>query len=383
WKHLDPRATRLDAFRRRINRSYNLDIKTYAQLHEWSVEYLEAFCQEAWAFLGIVYSVPPEKVASSLENMWPRPEWFPGARMNFTENILAPGLTAHPDSVAVSACRESRKWRHLTWVQLRDQVALYVSALEAAGVVAGDRIAAVLTNSIEAVVLLLATGAIGAIFSSTAPDMGAEGIISRYTQIRPKILFVETEVLYAGKRRTLGNNIATAVDKLRERVPELSKVVVVNGAPLHIDSLIDGLFPPGICHSAGGALLQQKKELILSTNMSSDSVYYQYTTTGWMMWNLLVGSLSIGSRIVLYDGSPLYPSPAAQIGLLEEQEVTHWGISPKFLTALKQSGWKGPSALESLQVVVSAGSFLSPELFRWFYDNFPPEIGLFSGSGGT
>ncbi|KAG7406689.1 Acetoacetyl-CoA synthetase [Fusarium oxysporum f. sp. rapae] len=328
WKHLDPRATRLDAFRRRINRSYNLDIKTYAQLHEWSVEYLEAFCQEAWAFLGIIYSVPPEKVASSLENMWPRPEWFPGARMNFTENILAPGLTAHPDSVAVSACHESRKWRHLTWVQLRDQVVLYVSALEAAGVVAGDRIA----------------GAIGAIFSSTAPDMGAEGIISRYTQIRPKILFVETEVLYAGKRRTLGNKIATAVDKLRERVPELSKVVVVNGAPLR-----DGL---------------------------SDSVYYQYTTTGWMMWNLLVGSLSIGSRIVLYDGSPLYPSPAAQIGLLEEQD-------PKFLTALKQSGWKGPSALESLQVVVSAGSFLSPELFRWFYDNFPPEIGLFSGSGGT
>lgn len=142
WKHPFPQGTRLDAFRRHVNRTYNLDIKTYKQLHRWSVENLDAFGNEVWNFCGIMYSVAPNKVASNLNTMWPRPEWFPGARMNYTENLLAPGLAAHPDSIAISACRETGvHWRHLTWVQLRNQVALYVTALEASGVGPGDRIA--------------------------------------------------------------------------------------------------------------------------------------------------------------------------------------------------------------------------------------------------
>ncbi|KAM5358690.1 hypothetical protein ACJZ2D_015081 [Fusarium nematophilum] len=409
WKHPHPRATRLDAFRRDINRTYKVDLKTYEQLHRWSVDNLEAFCKEIWVFCGMVSSVSPERVANDICTMWPRPEWFPGARLNYSENILSAGLMAHPDRIAISACREpGTHWRHLTWAQLRRQVALFASALHEAGVVAGDRIA------VEAVVLLLAAGSIGAIFSSTAPDMGAEGIVSRYSQIRPKMLFVDTEVLYAGRRRILRKKIVAAVTKLRERVPELAKVVVVTGAPWPDDSCISLaqflrvriqllrftqlpfdhpiyiLYSSGttgtpkcICHSGGGALLQQKKEFVLSSNMSADSVYYQYTTAGWMMWNYLIGSLSVGARIVLYDGSPLHPSPASQIRLLEEQGVTHWGTSPKLLAALKQSGWKRTTRLESLQVVISSGSSLSPELFRWFYNTFPSEVGLFSGSGGT
>ncbi|KAF9769515.1 hypothetical protein IL306_013063 [Fusarium sp. DS 682] len=300
--------------------------------------------------------------------MWPRPEWFPGARLNYTENLLSAGLAQHPDSIALSACLEAGvNWRHLSWVQLRRRVEHYVSALEALGVTTGDRVAAVLINSLEAVVLLLAAGAIGAIFSSTAPDMGAEGIINRYSQVRPKVLFVDTEVVYAGRRRVVKNKMMAAASKLKQQVPELSQVVVVSG----------------ICHSAGGALLLQKKEFILASNMSSDSVYYQYTTTGWMMWNYLVGALSVGARIVLYDGSPLYPSPVDQIRLLEQQGVTHWGTSPKLLAALKQSAHKQRFLLDSLQIVISSGSPLSPEIFRWFYDTFPGHVGLFSGSGGT
>ncbi|KAH7161943.1 hypothetical protein B0J13DRAFT_632666 [Dactylonectria estremocensis] len=385
WKHPHPQSTRLDAFRRRINRSYNVDLGTYEQLHQWSVENLEAFCMEIWVFCGMVYSACPERVANNLSTMWPRPEWFPGARINYTENILSAGLMLHPDRIAISACREpGEHWRHLTWVQLRRQVALYVSALQAAGVVAGDRIAAVLTNSVEAVVLLLAAGSVGAIFSSTAPDMGVEGIVSRYSQIRPKVLFVDTKVLYAGRRRALRDKVVAAVTQLRERVPELAKVVVVTGATWP-DELCSGTTgtPKCICHSGGGALLQQKKEFMLSSNISADSVYYQYTTTGWMMWNYSIASLSLGARIVLYDGSPLHPSPTGQIRLLEEQGVTHWGTSPKLLAALKQSGWNRTSALGNLQIVLSSGSSLSPELFRWFYEAFPSEVGLFSGSGGT
>ncbi|KAF5541290.1 acetoacetate ligase [Fusarium mexicanum] len=361
WRHPNPESSRLDAFRRHVNRAYKLELKTYAQLHTWSVDNVQDFCKEAWAFCGIIYSRPPERVANGIDVMWPRPEWFPGSRLNYTENLLSVGLAQHPDAIAISACLEGGvKWRHLSWVQLRNRVAQYASALQALGVTTGDRVAAVLTNSLEAAVLLLAAGAIGAIFSSTAPDMGAEGIINRYAQVRPKVLFMDTEVVYTGKRRVMMEKMRTAATKLKQEVPELS-----------------------ICHSAGGALLQQKKEYMFASNLSSDSVFYQYTTTGWMMWNYLIGGLSVGARIVLYDGSPLYPSPAHQIQLIENQGVTHWGTSPKLLAALKQSGYKQFSPLDSLQIVVSAGSPLSPEIFRWFYDTFPNSTALFSGSGGT
>ncbi|KAF5574290.1 acetoacetate ligase [Fusarium pseudoanthophilum] len=428
WRHPHPELSRLDAFRRHVNRAYKLDLRTYAQLHKWSVDNVHDFCKEVWMYCGVVYSQPPERVANGIDVMWPRPEWFPGARMNYTENLLSAGLAQHPDAIAISACLEGGvKWRHLSWVQLRNRVAQYASALQALGVTTGDRVAAVLTNSIEAVVLLLAAGAIGAIFSSTAPDMGADGIINRYAQVRPKVLFVDTEVVYTGRRRVMEDKMKAAAARLKQEVLELSKVVVVSGPswtdglwsvkitseignvkliqrrcliiacvwknsfkskPKRYDSssyllIIRYTFSTRICHSAGGALLQQKKEFILSGNITSDSVFYQYTTTGWMMWNYLVGALSVGARIVLYDGSPLYPSPAHQIHLIEQQGVTHWGTSPKLLTALKQSAYKQVFPLESLQIVISAGSPLSSEIFRWFYDTFPNSVGLFSGSGGT
>ncbi|KAF5650798.1 acetoacetate ligase [Fusarium tjaetaba] len=388
WRHPHPELSRLDAFRRHVNRAYKLDLRTYAQLHKWSVDNVHDFCKEVWMYCGVVYSQPPERVANGIDVMWPRPEWFPGARMNYTENLLSPGLAQHPDAIAISACLEGGvKWRHLSWVQLRNRVAQYASALQALNVTTGDRVAAVLTNSIEAVVLLLAAGAIGAIFSSTAPDMGADGIINRYAQVRPKVLFVDTEVVYTGRRRVMEDKMKAAATRLKQEVPELSKVVVVSG-PSWTDGLcylliIRYTFSTRICHSAGGALLQQKKEYILCGNITSESVFYQYTTTGWMMWNYLVGALSVGARIVLYDGSPLYPSPAHQIHLIEQQGVTHWGTSPKLLTALKQSAYKQVFPLDSLQIVMSAGSPLSPEIFRWFYDTFPNSVGLFSGSGGT
>ncbi|KAJ4205936.1 hypothetical protein NW759_014413 [Fusarium solani] len=415
WRHPFPGATRLDAFRRYVNRAYRVSLQSYQDVHKWSVENLEDFAKAVWVFCGVVYSHPPDKVANGINNVWPRPEWFPGARINFAENIFAVGLNTHPDSVAVSACREAgTHWRHLTWRQLHSQVALYTAALRAAGVGRGDRVAGVLSNSVEAVVVLLASGAVGAIFSSMAPDMGAAGIVSRYAQIQPKIIFVDTEVLYAGKRRILHEKLTTALAHLRKRVPELGKVVVITGSllpdpgcitlnqfldvqpsPLRYEQVpfdhpIYILYSSGttgvpkcICHSGGGALLQQKKELILTNDMNSESTYYQYTTTGWMMWNYLIGSLSVGSRIVLYDGSPLYPNAAFQIHLLEEQGVTHWGTSPKLLNALKQSGFKRTETLQNLRLVVSSGSPLSAETSRWFRDTMPSYVGLFSGSGGT
>lgn len=152
--HPSPHLTHLDAFRRCINRKYGLNLTNYTQLHKWSVDEIESFCREIWTFCGLVYTKPPTAVAVGIESMWPRPRWFPGARLNYTENVLIKGLAAHPDAVAVSACREGgTRWRHLTWMELRRQVALYTSALRHAGVKQGDRVASKLGNGRHMIVV--------------------------------------------------------------------------------------------------------------------------------------------------------------------------------------------------------------------------------------
>ncbi|CAH0057996.1 unnamed protein product, partial [Clonostachys solani] len=413
WVHPSPHLTRLDAFRRHINKRYNEQIRDYASLHRWTVENLELFYRELWNFSGLVTSKPPLAVANSLAAMWPRPQWFPGAEMNFTENVLATGLAAHPDMIAVSACREGgTDWRHLDWIQLRDQVALYAGALRNAGVGKGDRVSTIVTNSLEALLIALATGAIGAIFSSTSPDTGPKGIVERFSQIQPKILFIESKVLYATKRRDLRERLGAAVDELKTKVIGLDKVIVIND-PTWKKS---GLIPLEAFLEAPARLLKfeqvpfdhpiyilftsgttgSPKYLALGMDMGIDSTYYQYTTrtnshtcgrqTGWMMWNMLIGALSLGLRIVLYDGSPLHPTPSFQLRLLETQGVTHWGTSPKFLAGLRIDPESSPIArrLESLQNVLVSGSPLSTSLAAWFYaDNFPQHVGLHNGSGGT
>lgn len=410
-----PHLTQADAFRRHVNKKYGLQLKTYAQLHHWSVEDTEAFAREIWTFCGMRYSTAPSQVAVGLEKMYPRPQWFPGALMNYTENLLCAGIAAHPDAVAVSACREGGSdWRHLTWVQLVREVELWASALRRAGIRKGDRIATVMTNSVECLVILLASAAIGAIFLSTSPDMGAAGIVERYGQLRPKLIFVDTQIVYGGKVLDLRSRISQAAAELHSLVDEFETTVVVSGplfsganvqdAAGFLNGPIDRLEfeqvrfdhpvyilyssgttgpPKCICHAGGGALLQQKKELMLSSDLRSTSTYYQYTTTGWMMWDYLVAGLSCGARVVLHDGSPLHPDPTFQLRLIKEQGVTHWGTSPKFLSALRQHGVREKLELENLELVIPSGSPLSTEIYRWFYDKFPKCVGLFSGSGGT
>ncbi|KAJ5609582.1 hypothetical protein N7528_010149 [Penicillium herquei] len=416
WKHPYPKTTRIDAFRRHVNRKYGLALRGYNDLHKWSVDQLEAFNAELWEFCGVVCSVPPLSVADGLDKVWPPPKWFPGAKLNYSENLLATGLATHPDLTAISACREGgTDWRHLSWTELKQQVELYASALLNAGVREGDRVGAVSTNSIETALLLLATGWIGAIFSSSAPDMGVRGIVERFLQIRPTIVFVESSVLYASKRIDLSEKLGEVCDKLREGVPELVQVVdissrspVKSGIRSSLDQFlnVENISPPPvqvpfdhpiyilyssgttgppkcICHASGRVLLQQKKDFILQFDIGPDSTHYQYTTTGWMMWNYLVGALSTGSRIVLYDGSPLHPTPAYQLQLVEEQQVTHWGTSPKYLAGLKADGLGPSRQLDALQSLNVAGSFLSAEITDWFYTWAPPGVGIFSGSGGT
>jgi acetoacetyl-CoA synthetase len=229
WKHPYPKSTQLDAFRRHINLKYGLNLDNYEKLHRWSVQNIETFHTELWGRCGLTYSIAPTSVAYGLERMWPPPQWFPGARLNYSENLLRTGLTSRPDSIAISACREGgTEWRHLTWKQLEQQVQLYASAMTNAGLRQGDRVAAVVTNSVESVVLLLATGWLGAIFSSTSPDMGVNGIVERFVQIQPKLLFVESIVTYATKKVDLRSKLALAVGQLNKRSIGERKVIDVS-----------------------------------------------------------------------------------------------------------------------------------------------------------
>jgi acetoacetyl-CoA synthetase len=283
------------------------------------------------------------------------------------------------------------------FIELPVSQAFRTSSLRKAGVQKGDRVASTdawieptlllltgpgscIKHSIECVVIFLATATIGAIFSSTSLDMGAARIVERYSEITPKILFIDTQVLYAGKKFDLRTKMAEAVRNLQTKT-DLRKTVVVQGVvsaeeflsgeidqleyeqtpfdqPLYILYSSGTTGPPNcICHAVGGALLMHKKEYMLHMEIGVDSVYYQYTTTGWMMWNYLVGSMASGAQIVLYDGSPLYPRPDGQIQILHREGVTHWGTSPRFLLALKRS-WSSSTSLpqlDSLRLTSSAG----------------------------
>ncbi|OWP06692.1 hypothetical protein B2J93_5171 [Marssonina coronariae] len=418
WRPPTPSAASITTFLHSVNRRYSLHLKTYADLHAWSITNIPQFAESLFIFAGIKTSSPYTVPVTGLESgkMYPPPTWFPGARLNYTENLLAAGLALRPDGVAVTGCGEGGEEEDLTWRELERRTAVWADVLRGCGVGVGDRVAVILPNRIDCLLILLATGSIGAIFSSTSPDMGATGIVERYSQVKPKILICDTIVTYAGKKLDLRKRLAEANDQLREHISELRHTLVVNGplfpganvklastllaayapkaAPVYeqlpFDHPIYILYTSGttgapkcITHAAGRALLQQKKDHLLSGDVNANSTYYQYTTTGWMMWNWVVAVLSIGGRIVLFDGSPLWPSPTSQLELIKKQCVTHWGTSPKFLAALKQHGLPEDMSLPSLLHVASAGSPLSAEMHYWFADKFPKGVGLFSGSGGT
>ncbi|KAF1813353.1 acetoacetyl-CoA synthetase-like protein [Eremomyces bilateralis CBS 781.70] len=416
WVPSNTRHTGIHTFRLYVNRTYSLNLQTYDDLHKWSVMNIPDFAEALFVFAGIHASTPYLRPADGVDTMYPPPRWFPGARLNYTENILKPGLGLRPNGIAVTVCDEDPSTSvDITFLELERQTALWATALRNMGVGVGDRVATVLPNKLDCLLVLLAAGSIGAIFSSTSPDMGATGIIERYKQVRPKVLVCDTVVTYAGKKIDLRKRLFEANKKLSELVPELQHTLVANGPifegqnvksansvlaatratspryeQLPFDHPIYILYTSGttgtpkcITHAAGRALLQQKKELILTGDVKPNSTYYQYTTTGWMMWNWVVAVLSVGGRIILYDGSPLHPTPSAQIELIKKQDVTHWGTSPKFLAALRRSGLPKDMDLPSLCHVGSAGSPLSAELHRWFADTFPAGVGLTSGSGGT
>jgi acetoacetyl-CoA synthetase len=384
---------------------------SYQELHKWSVENMEEFWAQFWSFSNIIYSRNYDTV---LENpVMPGARWFSGAELNYAENLLA----GNPDQLAIISAGEGREDKSITFRELNKFVAAAQHSLQKMGVKKGTRVAAFVPNCMEAVILMLATAASGAIWTSCSPDFGARGVIDRFAQVEPSILIVANGYCYNGKVYTLEDKIngilnqiksidhlvridfieapslldhpsVTSFEKLianNSQVPHFTQVPFDHPLYIMYSSGTTGV-PKSIIHSVGGSLIQHLKEHQLQYDIQGgrDTLFW-FTTCGWMMWNWTVSALASGATIVLYDGSPAYPDLGTLWRLAERAEVSHFGTSPKFLAACKKGNAipKKLADLSKFRSVLSTGSPLNPEQFDWVYENIHPDIQLSSISGGT
>jgi len=381
----------------------------YDELWQWSVDHPAAFWGTFWHYSGIRFSEDFTEVVDDPKKM-PGAKWFTGARLNFAENLLQ-RRDEHP---AIIFRGEDGSSRTLTFRQLYEETHRIAEGLKRLGVKKGDRVAAFMPNIPETVIAMLAAASIGAIWSSTSPDFGIKGVLDRFSQIEPKIIFSVDGYLYNGKHFDSQEKLRGILGEL----PTIEKVVMVNFTgkldlqnvpnamkwedlahpvkgemqfeqlpfdhPLYImySSGTTGL-PKSIVHSAGGTLIQHLKELKLHCDIRPGDVVFYFTTCGWMMWNWFVSSLALGATIVCFDGNPFYPAPDALIKLAKELRFTLFGTSAKYIASLQQAGVVPGSDFPSLRAITSTGSPLADESFEYIYNEWLKDVLLSSISGGT
>ena len=398
-------------------------VNDFASLYRWSVERPEAFWPMVWDFCGVVADQRPgrapwDDVVIGLDRMAPPdpklgPRWFPGARLNFAENLLR-YADDHP---AIVFWNEEGRQRELTYAELGREVARVAAALERHGIRSGDRVAGFLPNLPETVIAMLGTTSLGAIWSSCSPDFGANGVIDRFGQIRPRVLICADGYRYAGKEI----DSLERVREVRKRIPEIERVVVVPylrevpeigdikdamlwkdwasdrrtarppyrrlpfDHPIYImySSGTTGL-PKCMVHGAGGTLLQHLKELVLHTDLRREDRIFYFTTCGWMMWNWLVSSLAVGATVVLYDGAALSPSRLLW-DMIDRERVTVFGTSAKYLALAEKEGLEPGVThnLSALRAILSTGSPLAAHSYDYVYRKIKGDLHLASISGGT
>jgi len=383
----------------------------YFALHQWSLDEPAAFWRAVWDFTEI--QGDPGGIICDDPRALPGCRWFPNATLNFAENLLR----FADDREALVEIDESDARRALTYVQLREQVAQLAGWMREQNIRPGDRIAGFMPNCIEAVVAMLATASLGAVWSSCSPDFGKQGALDRFGQIAPRLLFTADGYVYNGKTC---DSLARAGDIARA-IPEIEHVVVVPKLSAQPDpseiakavswesclsgdmpalrfeplSFNDPLFilyssgttgvPKCIVHGIGGTLIQHAKEHVLHTDISRDDRFFYFTTCGWMMWNWLVSGLARGATLILYDGSPFARDGRRLIDAIDEERITVFGVGAKYLGALEKAGVVPAEShkLHTLKTVLSTGSPLPHEGFEWVYRAFKPDLHLASISGGT
>ncbi len=387
------------------------EVTDYDSLYQWSIERSDQFWSAFWRFSGILYSRIWDDILIRPDAM-PGADWFSGARLNYAENLLR----YRDDRIALIGMSENREGRSVTYRQLYHEVARCRTFLENQGVRSGDRVAGYMANTVETIVAMLATSSLGAIWSSCSPDFGVKGVLERFSQIEPRVLFAVDGYRYNGKSHSILEQVASVAD----RIPSIEHVIIIpfldpvpgisnvpNGV-LYEDAMREGkdvvfeqlpfdhplhvLYSSGttgkpkcIVHGAGGTLIQHLKEQMLHTDLKRDDVLFFFTTCGWMMWNWLASGLASGCTLVLYDGSPFHPDKGGLWKMAERLGITIFGTSARYLGACAKAGLvpKETADLSALRTVLSTGSPLAAEGFDYVYSQIRSDVMLSSISGGT
>jgi len=395
-----------------VNKQFDFSFSDYPSLYQWSIDNIPLFWREFWYFSGIRWDRDFDQVVDDARRM-PGAKWFQGARLNYAENMLR----YRDDRPAIIFRGENGVERRFTFKELYEEAHCIAEGLKRLGIKKGDRVAAVMPNIPETVIAMLATASLGAIWSSSSPDFGIKGVLDRFSQIEPKVIFAADGYYYSGKWFDSQEKLKGILGQLPsvkhvvmvdftgnldlKRMPSYTMTwkylsLPVSGVmdfvqlpfdhPLYImySSGTTGL-PKSIVHSAGGTLIQHLKELMLHCDVNKDDVVFYFTTCGWMMWNWFVSSLALGATIVCYDGNPFYPRPDVLVRLADELKMTLFGTSAKYLASLEAAGVKPTelSLFPHLRTITSTGSPLSEESFEYVYRDWKKDVQLSSISGGT
>ncbi len=407
------RNSNMTRFIQFVNRKYGEQFHTYDELYQWSIDNIPDFWECTWEFGEIKASQGYDIVVDDLKKM-PGARWFIGAKLNFAENLLR----YRDNRVALIFKGEVQEVIKMTYAELYDSVARLAKPMRDIGISKGDRVVGFMPNMIETVIAILAATSIGAIWSSCSPDFGIKGVLDRFGQIKPKVLFTADGYYFRGEKF---DSLERIVGILKE-LPSIKKVVMIpytekkpNIAhvpnsilyedfifkqrglaiefeqvpfehPLYImySSGTTGL-PKCMVQSVGGVLIQHLKELKLHTDLKREDTIFYFTTCGWMMWNWLVSSLALGASVVLYDGSPFYPDPGALWKLAQDEKITIFGTSARYIAAIEKEEVKPGRDydMSRLRTILSTGSPLAVESFHYVYREVKKDVQLASISGGT
>lgn len=415
WKPSEDQVknSNLVEFMGMVKERYGHAFSEYGQLYQWSVDNIPGFWAAMWDYADIIASKPYDQVVDDPGKM-PGAGWFTGSRLNFAENLLR----YRDDRVALIFKGEDQDAIRMTYAELYREVAQVAKALRDAGIQAGDRVVGFMPNMPHSIIAMLAAASVGASWSSCSPDFGIKGVLDRFGQIKPRILFTANGYSFKGKKIDSLERIADILKQL----PSIEKVVVVSyteqnpelghvpnavhyrdfkssGENLEIDfeqlpfdhplyimysSGTTGL-PKCMVQSAGGILIHHLKELLLHTDLKREDTIFYFTTCGWMMWNWLTSSLATGASLVLFDGNPFHPHPGALWEMAQDEKITVFGTSAGYIAALQNTGIKPGETydLSSLRAVLSTGSPLSIEGFEYVYEQIKSDLQLASISGGT